>query len=366
MSEAIKQKIGYKKELVDQKGKSGIAKYAINERNADLLSKNFRKMRGAALKIGQGLSAQEESILPPVIRDAMEKARSEADIMPVKQVVRIFEKAYGPNWQKNFKEINLYPFAAASIGQVHEAVLADGTRVALKVQYTGIANSIDSDLDNFKLLVDVLGIFPRGLYLDELIRVTRGELHWECDYEREASYQTKYRNSCVVSPEKFYAPKVIEHLSTKEILCTEFVDGVEIDTFAKASQEVRNRVGSLMLELCFRELFEWKVMQCDPNPANYLYDKEKGRLNLLDFGAGRDFDTEFLSKYIEIIHGAYSSDRPKIMENSLNAEFLTGEENMEMKDAHHTGVMIVGEPFRTSHPDELYDFGTADFTKKVT
>jgi len=73
-------------------------------------------MRGAALKIGQALSAQEESILPPVIRNAMEKARSEADIMPVKQVVRIFEKAYGSNWQKNFKEINLYPFAAASIG----------------------------------------------------------------------------------------------------------------------------------------------------------------------------------------------------------------------------------------------------------
>ena len=75
---------------------------------------------------------------------------------------------------------------------------------------------------------------------------------------------------------------------------------------------------------------------------------------------------EFLSKYIEIIHGAYTSDREKIMSNSLNAEFLTGEENKEMQNAHHDGVMIVGEPFRTSHPDELYDFGTADFTQKVT
>ena len=122
------------------------------------------------------------------MRDAMEKARSEADIMPIKQVVRIFERMYGPSWQENFKEINLYPFAAASIGQVHEAVLADGTHVALKVQYTGISNSIDSDLDNFKMLVDVLGVFPRGLYIDELIRVSRVELHDECDYEREAAY----------------------------------------------------------------------------------------------------------------------------------------------------------------------------------
>lgn len=132
------------------------------------------------------MSAQEESFLPPVIRDAMEKARSEADIMPIKQVIRNFEKAYGSEWQKNFREINLFPFAAASIGQVHEAILHDKMKVALKMQYTGIANCIDADLDNFKMLIDVLGVFPRGLYLDELIKVTRGELHWECDYSREA------------------------------------------------------------------------------------------------------------------------------------------------------------------------------------
>lgn len=120
-----------------------------------------------------------------------------------------------------------------------------------------------------------------------------------------------------------------------------------------------------MLELCFRELFEWGVMQTDPNPANYLYDQEKQVLNLLDFGAGRDFPDQFLNDYLEIIHGAYMSDREKIMENSLKIEMLTGEENREMQNAHYSGVMIVGEPFRTSHPDELYDFASADFTEKV-
>ena len=120
-----------------------------------------------------------------------------------------------------------------------------------------------------------------------------------------------------------------------------------------------------MLELCFRELFEWKVMQTDPNPANYLYDLKKERLNLLDFGAGRDFEDSFLDTYIEIIYGAYSSDRKKIIDNSKELGFLTGEENREMLNAHYTGVMIVGEPFRTSHPDELYNFGTAEFTEKV-
>lgn len=100
----------------------------------------------------------------------------------------------------------MFPFAAASIGQVHEAIIKNGMRVALKMQYTGVANSIDSDLDNFKMLIDLLGVFPRGFYLDELIDVTRGELHWECDYHREAAYQKKYRDCISVSSDKFYAP----------------------------------------------------------------------------------------------------------------------------------------------------------------
>lgn len=162
------------------------------------------------------------------------------------------------------------------------------------MQYTGISNCIDADLDNFKMLIDVLGVFPRGLYLDELIKVTRGELHWECDYEREAQIQMDYRKKVLVSPDKFYVPKIITNLSNKELIVSEFINGVEIDTFGKQSQQIRNRIGSLMIELCFRELFEWKCMQTDPNPANYLYDQEKGILNLIDFGAGREFETDFL------------------------------------------------------------------------
>ena len=89
------------------------------------------------------------------------------------------------------------------------------------------------------------------------------------------------------------------------------------------------------------------------------------KLNLLDFGAGREFDMDFLGDYIEVIHGAYTSDRKKIIDSSLALGFLTGEENREMLNAHYTGVMIVGEPFRTPGRDDLYNFGTADFTEKV-
>jgi len=207
--------------------------------------------------------------------------------------------------------------------------------VAIKMQYDGVADSIDSDLDNLKRVADLFSVFPRGLYIDEVIRVTRKELHWECDYNREAAYQRRYSSAISVSPDKYYAPAVIDHLSNRSILCAEFVDGVEIDTLVNAPQELRNRIGTLMLELTLRELFEFKVMQTDPNPANYLYNKEHDRLNLLDFGASREFGSFFLDNYAEIIHGASLDDKEKIMKHSHDLKFLTGEENRHMLTAHH-------------------------------
>jgi aarF domain-containing kinase len=242
-------------------------------------------------------------------------------------------REYGQNWQTNFNEINLYPFAAASIGQVHEAIIKDGMRVALKMQYTGIANSIDSDLNNFKRIIDMLGIFPRGLYLNEAIDVARGELHWECNYLREAEYQRAYRKHLLNYPKDFYCPLVIDHLSTRSILCTEFIDGREIDTYMKDTQEVRDRIGSLLISLCFKELFEFKMMQTDPNPANYLFDQKRNIMNLLDLGAGRDFEDGFLDSYMQIIWGAKESDREAILHHSHQIGFLTGDENKEMLNA---------------------------------
>ena len=98
-----------------------------------------------------------------------------------------------------------------------------------------MAASIDSDINNFKRIIDLLGIVPRGLYLNEALDVAKCELHWECDYLREAAYQREYRKYVVKYPNDFYCPEVIDNLSTKSILCSEFVPGIEIDTFMQDS-----------------------------------------------------------------------------------------------------------------------------------
>jgi len=165
-------------------------------------------------------------------------------------------------------------------------------------------------------------------------------------------------------PQDYYTPHVFTDMTTKHLLCTEFIDGVEIDTLNNQPQEVKDRAGTLLLRLCFKELFEWKIMQTDPNPANFLYDLNKNRLNLIDFGSGRLFDDKFLDAYMEIIHGGFIDDRDKILHYSKEVGFLTGQENKEMLNAHYLGVLAMAEPFGEK-PNGIYDFSSQQILKNV-
>lgn len=180
-----------KNTFVGESGKS-LKDFAVTEANAEKLAQALCKMRGAALKIGQAMSMQEDHLLPEPIKKAFKKARQSANIMPQWQLEKILKDSYGENWlEDNFISFDMRPFAAASIGQVHRATMKDGTAVVLKIQYPGVSNSIDSDLDNLKRLMTYTGVFPPTMFLDEFIKNTRIELKEECDYIIEAQKQTR-------------------------------------------------------------------------------------------------------------------------------------------------------------------------------
>ena len=101
-----------------------------------------------------------------------------------------------------------------------------------------------------------------------------------------------------------------------------------------------------MLRLCFKELFEWKMMQTDPNPANFIYDMQKQRLNLIDFGSARHFDEKFINSYMGVVYGAFKEDHQMIIQASKELGFLTGEENKECLGAHYKAALAVAIPFR--------------------
>ena len=209
--------------------------------------------------------------MPEPIKQALEKARAEANIMPKSQLKKILRKEYGENWKEKFSQFDENPFAAASIGQVHYALSNTGERMAIKIQYPGVAQSIDSDLNNLKNLFNLFKIFPKGLYIDDLIKNLGNELRMECNYIEEAQKQMDFKQMFGNDP-FFFVPEVKKEFCTDLILASQFVDGDNVDELDDFPQETRDKIGGKILELCLRELFEFNYMQTDPNPANFFYD----------------------------------------------------------------------------------------------
>eukprot|EP01023_Acetabularia_acetabulum_P033069 TRINITY_DN30926_c0_g1_i2.p1 TRINITY_DN30926_c0_g1~~TRINITY_DN30926_c0_g1_i2.p1 ORF type:complete len:445 (-),score=98.42 TRINITY_DN30926_c0_g1_i2:2380-3714(-) len=339
----------------------------MNQQNAEVLANALCRMRGAALKIGQLLSLQDENVMPPPIQKALERVRQGADVMPRKQLESVLVQDLGEEWESKYQHFDFKPIAAASIGQVHKAVLHDGRTVAVKVQYPGVAQSIESDVDNLMRLIRVANILPKGLYVHNAVKVAKRELGIECDYEYEMKCQKRFKqliygDEC--TRKNFHVPEVEPSLCTKRILTSEFVPGVSIDKVRELPEEVRNAVGSRLLELTLKELFEWRFMQTDPNWGNFLYDQDQDMLHLIDFGAAREFPKAFVDDYLRMVVACANLDRDEVIKRSIRLGFLTGDEPDVMMDAHCEAGFVVGLPFST---EGLYDFGFhKDLTARVS
>ncbi|KAH9604918.1 hypothetical protein KSS87_015349 [Heliosperma pusillum] len=328
----------------------------LSDQNAERLALALCRMRGAALKIGQMLSIQDESLVPAPLLAALEIVRQGADVMPRTQINKVLDAELGPNWSAKLTSFNYQPMAAASIGQVHEAVIQDGMHVAVKIQYPGVADSIESDIDNLKMLDDTLGLVPKGLYLDRVVEVAKEELSRECDYELEARNQILFRN-LFSDKTGFYVPLVVQELSSKRVLTTELVPGIPIDKVASLDQETRNYVGKKLLELTLMELFT------DPNWSNYLFDEPTRMINLIDFGAARDFPKTFVDDYLRMVVACANCDRDAVIEMSHRLGFISGMESDIMLDAHVQAGFVVGLPF--SKPGG-YDFRSTNITQSLS
>ncbi|CAH8294275.1 unnamed protein product [Eruca vesicaria subsp. sativa] len=334
----------------------------LSEENAERLALGLCEMRGAALKVGQMLSIQDESLVPAPILNALELVRQGADVMPRSQLNPVLDAELGPNWQSKLASFDYEPLAAASIGQVHRAVTKDGLEVAMKIQYPGVANSIESDIENVRRLLNYTNLIPKGLFLDRAVKVAKEELARECDYEIEAISQKHFRDLLSDTP-GFYVPRVIDELSSKKVLTTELISGIPIDKVALLDQETRDYVGRKMLELTLKELFVFRFMQTDPNWGNFLYDEPTKTINLIDFGAARDYPKKFVDDYLRMVMACADKDSKGVIEMSRRLGFLTGDEPDVMLDAHVQAGFIVGLPF--AEPGG-YAFRTNNITSSVS
>jgi len=322
---------------------------------AQKLARRLSQLRGAAMKLGQLLSLEGDDLLPPEFAEALAVLRASADTMPATQVRRVLGHAYGKGWEGRFREFDFEPMAAASIGQVHEAVSADGRELALKIQYPGVARSIDSDLDNLAGLLRMARVLPVEVDISEILAEAKRQLQQEADYQCEAESLCRYRELVADEPSLFI-PRVYDDLTTRRVLAMERMRGRPIDDLRSPEypQELRDAVGEQLQSLLFRELFEFRFMQTDPNFANYLFNPDSGCLVLLDFGSTREFPAEFVEHYRCTSRAMIAGDREEVCRAATAIGYLSGQEPEARQRALAELLILAGEPLRHQG---AYDFG---------
>ncbi|KPF45126.1 AarF/ABC1/UbiB kinase family protein [Rhizobium sp. AAP43] len=290
--------------------------------NAHKVTEHLSRMRGAAMKLGQMLSLDAGEILPAELQAILAQLRNHAHIMPPAQLEQVMRSAWGTDWRRHVSRFDTHPLAAASIGQVHRATLRSGEEVAVKVQYPGVAASIESDIDNVATLLRISGLLPQRLDITPHLAEAKRQLREEADYLREAAQMQQYRALLSDDP-RFLVPQPIEALLTPTVLPMTFMAGTPIETVLLQSAPERDAAATALIELVLKELFDFGLMQTDPNFANYRWQRETCKIVLLDFGATRSLTRPSVDAYRNLLRAGLTGKAAPVHQALVAMGFLT-------------------------------------------
>jgi predicted unusual protein kinase regulating ubiquinone biosynthesis (AarF/ABC1/UbiB family) len=335
----------------------------LSSKHTQRFTDRLAHLRGAIMKMGQLMSMDGTDILTPEAAEIMAGLRDRAQPMPLGQLNGVLSEELGSDWDRRFRRFDFTPVAAASIGQVHRAEAWDGRRLALKIQFPGVRESIDSDIDNLAFLGRALGLIPKGLDLDPLFAEARRQLHLEADYRAEADALERY-GSLVGDDRDFLVPQVHRDLSGTRVLAMDYAEGIPVDRLADRDfrHAERDRAASLLARLVLRELFDFGLVQTDPNFGNYLYEPGTGRLALLDFGATQPVSPALVGHYRRMAQAAIAGDPDGVRDSAVALGYLDPDATPERAADIAGLILLSGEPLR--HPGP-YDFGASDLFERV-
>lgn len=350
-------------EIARSRGAPHPARVQISPEHTRRFADRLARMRGAAMKMGQLMSMDGTDILTPEAAEILSMLRDRAEPMPLSQLAGVLEAEYGAGWDKRFKRFDFTPIAAASIGQVHRAETRDGRQLALKIQFPGVRESIDSDIDNMVFFGKTFGMAPPGIDIAPYLDEARRQLHREADYAAEADAMDAYRAQVGDDPD-FFIPGVHRDLSTSGILAMDFAAGVPVDRLANPEyrRAERDRAATLLMRLTLRELFNFSLVQTDPNFSNFLYDPENGRIVLLDFGATQSVAPALVEQYRRLFQAAIEDDREAMRAAAVSLGYMGADDPREQVEAMIDMLCLSAEPLRS--PGH-YDFGASDLFERV-
>ncbi|MGL5838463.1 MAG: ABC1 kinase family protein [Sphingorhabdus sp.] len=322
--------------------------------NATRLADQLSHLRGAAMKLGQMISMDAGDFLPPELSDILARMRNQAYRMPPQQLDKVLKAEWGDGWRRRFAHFEAGPMAAASIGQVHRATLPDGRKLAIKVQYPGVRESIDADVDNVATLLRISKLLPPELDLQELLDEAKRQLNEEADYIREAEQTQRYAE-LLQGDDRYVVPAIENALTTPRVLAMDYIEARPIETLTEAPQEQRDRLMSALIELVLAELFDFGVMQTDPNFANYRWQPDSERLVLLDFGAARDVPPQTAASYRAMIEAGLARDRDSMRDTAVANGFLGEAAAKTHRDVVDRIIAAVDEALNRPGPFDFAD-----------
>lgn len=335
----------------------------LNEKNATAIIESLMELRGGGLKIAQMLS-MEKSLLPKEYADQFSLAQFSVPPLSIPLVKKTFRKYWGKNPDAIFDTFNYEASFAASIGQVHEATL-DGKKLAVKIQYPGVADSIDSDLAVIRPIAYKI-MRMSGEEADKYFLEVKRTLIEETDYDLELKNSQEITNACA-KLDGYVFPIYYSELSSNRVLTMDWIDGLHLPDFAKsdASQEERNRIGQKIWDLYMFQVGTLQKVHADPHPGNILIT-EVGKICVLDFGCTKKIPDEFIAPFFELMNPEVLDDQTRFIDLLNKLEILHKDDKEEEREYYinifHDMLSLILRPFK----QESWDFSDKAFFDEIT
>lgn len=337
-------------------------KEALNANNAEDIYDGLKDLKGSALKAAQMLS-MEKNLLPSAYVEKFSLSQFSVPPLSAPLVRKTFRKYFGKNPEDIFDQFSENSVNAASIGQVHKAV-KDGKKLAVKIQYPGVADSISSDLAIVKpIAVRMFNL--KGADSEKYFKEVETKLEEETDYLLELKQSEEMANACGhISNLNF--PKYYKEYSTDRILTMDWMEGLHLSEFTKINkdQTLANKIGQALWDFYMFQIHELRKVHADPHPGNFLVTKEEG-LTAIDFGCMKAIPEEFYTPYFELA-SVENINNEALFNKSLRELEIIRDDDSPEEAAYFTELFsellgLFTKPFN----QERFDFADKTFFDQI-
>jgi len=330
----------------------------LNEDNATDIYKSLSELKGSALKIAQMLS-MDKNILPKSYVDKFTQSQYNAPPLSGPLIVRTFTKSFGKTPEAIYDKFNLVSTNAASIGQVHEAEL-NGKKLAVKIQYPGVGDSISSDLKLVKpFAFRLLGMSEKELNI--YIKEVEERLLEETDYELEVRRSIEITQACK-DLDNVVFPTYYPELSGKRVITMDWINGLHLKEFLSAnpSQELRNKIGQALWDFYNFQQHELRAVHADPHPGNFMITPDE-KLGVIDFGCIKEMPDDFYQPFFSLISSGIINDKKKTIEAFRKLEMIHQDDNPAQVEFYYKAYLEMIQLFAKPYISKTFDFSQPEF-----